>query len=159
VEYAITPSFAVVVQPGYAQRGTGLAVEVDGVKEPVDTADLSLSYLTVPVLARVYSRGGRAFVTAGVEGGYLLSADLEYEGSTESAEAWFTDATVSAVFGVGTRFRAGPAEWLLSLSYVQSIPSLTGDDPGDGEGFFPDRFRGSGLELSGGVLFRLGADR
>jgi hypothetical protein len=159
VEYAFTPSVALSVQPGYAQRGTGLAVEVQDVKEPVDTADLSLSYLTLPVLAKVYSRGGRAFVTAGVEVGYLLSADLEFEGSTESLKEGFTDTTVSAVFGVGTRFRAGPAEWLLSLSYVQGVPSLVGQAPGDGEGFFPDRFRGSGLEFSGGVLFQLGGGR
>jgi hypothetical protein len=159
VEYAITPHVSVGVEPGYASRGTGLALEVPNVKEPVDTADLSLSYLTLPVLAKVYSGGRRAFVTAGLELGYLSEAELELGGGSESLKQSFQDTSVSALFGVGTRFRAGPAEWLLSVNYVQAIVSIVDSAPEDSEGFFPARFRTSGLEFKGGVLFQLGGGR
>ena len=159
VEYALTPSFTLSFEPGFVQRGTGIAVEVPDIKEPVDTADLALGYVTLPVLAKVYSRGGRAFVSAGLELGLLTKAEFELGGSTESLEQGFKDSSVSALFGVGTRFRAGPAEWLLSANYFQSIVSVVGEAPEDAEGFFPTRFRTSGLEFKAGILFAPGGGR
>ena len=159
VEYALTPSVTLSFEPGFVQRGTGIAVEVSDIKEPVDTADLALGYVTLPVLAKVYSRGGRAFVSAGLELGLLTSAELEFGGAKESLEQGIRDSSVSALFGVGTRFRAGPAEWLLSVNYFQSVVSVVGDEPQDNEGFFPSRFRTSGLEFKAGVLFAPGGGR
>lgn len=159
VEYALNPHISLGLEPGFVQRGTGVAMEVSGMDEPVDTADIALAYLTLPLLAKVYSRGHRAFVIAGLEVGYLSSATLEMGGVEEDRKDWFKDSSVSALFGVGTRFRAGPAEWLLSASYFQSIVSIVDEAPENEEGFFPDRFRTSGLEFKGGILFSLGDGR
>ena len=158
LEWKLTDDLALSFQPTWAQKGTRVTVEVRGKQEPVDSMELRLTYLSLPVLVKVATRSGRGFVTAGVDVGYLEAASLTVGDSPgidvlDSLEP--TD--LSALFGVGGTIRRSRPTITLEARYNQSILRvLPPSAPGEVTSGLPDGFRSSGYRLILGVLFPLG---
>jgi hypothetical protein len=149
----LSPSFVLRFEPGIVQKGTAVAFEVQGVEEPVDSLSLSLDYVSLPLLAQVFSPGGRGFVTAGVSLGILSSATLEtVGGQSQGVEDFLADTDTSLMFGVGGLVLRGQPLLSLELRYEQSLTNA----PGTRMESLPEGFRSSGFQLLAGLAWRLG---
>jgi hypothetical protein len=128
------------------------------VEEPVDSADLRLTYVSLPVLAKVSTRGGRAFVTGGFDVGYLNAATFSVGDSQEiDLKDTLETTDVSALFGVGGTIRQGKPVVTFEFRYNQSLLRVLDPSGRDEEtSNLPEGFRSSGFQLILGVLLPLG---
>jgi len=60
------------IQPSLIQKGTGIAYEVSGQKERVDSVQVNTDYLSIPVLVKVFTHSERWFVSSGFEFAWLM---------------------------------------------------------------------------------------
>ena len=158
-ELALTDEVSLMVQPGLAQRGTSLLVEVEGMNEPVDSGSVSLSYISVPVLVRVMAGHRRTYVTGGLDFSFLSSATLTEGSNEEDVKDRLKSSDIAVNFGFGGVIRQGSPAVTLELRYAQSLSNLSGRDASDPEDQLPVRFRSSGFQLLAGVLLPLGGAR
>jgi hypothetical protein len=147
------------IQPMFQQRGTTVAYEVEGEKDPRDSLSVRLDYVSVPVLLKVFSASGRMYATGGFEFGILQSAtlaNLNADVPDEDAKNLFQDVDVALAFGLGGVFPFDRWSLWVEGRYSQSIPNLSrsGEDP-ETKGL-PERFRATGLQLYVGVDLPLG---
>lgn len=158
-EIALTDEVSLMVQPAFAQRGTSLLVEVEGLNEPVDSGSVSLSYISVPVLVRVMAGHRRTFVTGGLDFSFLSSATLQNGTAEDDIKDRLKSSDVAVNFGFGGVLRQGSPAVSLELRYAQSLTNLSNRDGSDPEDQLPVRFRSSGFQLLAGVLLPLGGAR
>jgi len=143
-------------QPMYAVRGTGIAFAVEGEEEPRDSLDVALTYVSVPLLAKVRAAHGRTYVTGGLDVGWLLDATLSGRGPDEDIASVFEDLDVAALFGFGVVFPIGRPQLTLEARYAQSLLDLSaGGETPDGAAL-PERFRVNGFQLLTGLVIPLG---
>lgn len=158
LEWKLTDDVALSFQPAWTQKGTGVTVEVKGIQEPVDSMELRLTYLSLPLLVKVATLSGRGFVTAGVDVGRLDAASLmvgDAPGIDVKDRLESTD--LSALFGVGGTIRKGSPAITLEARYNQSIfRVLPASATGGATSALPEGFRSSGFQMILGVLFPLG---
>jgi hypothetical protein len=159
--YRIGDSFVLRIEPGFIQKGTGVAYDVEDVEEPVDSLSLNLNYISVPVVAQVFTRGGRGFATAGLDVGFLSSATLATEsGSQEEDVKDLLESTdVSWLFGVGGVVVQRGFDLSLELRYSQSLRKVLQESAEGSAEALPDGFRSSGFQLVAGITWQLGGDR
>lgn len=156
-EIRLTEEVNLLIQPTLTNRGASLGVEVEGMQEPVDSGSVSLSYLTVPVLVKVFAGHRRTFVTSGLDFGFLTGATLT-EGSDErDVKDRIEDFDVAVNFGFGGIIYAGKPNVSLELRYSQSLLNLA--NASTIEDALPVRFRSSGFQFLAGVLLPLGGGR
>ncbi len=159
LEIPVAKDVKIVFQPGYRQLKAVIGFEVDGVEEPVDSLDLKLAYVSMPVLLKVITNGGKWFVTSGLDFGFLSSATIgTISGSVESdVKDSLTEFDLAVMFGVGRMFPVGRPKITAELRYSQSLLNLSNQTVGTND--LPVRFRASGLQLVAGVLLPLGGPR
>ncbi len=159
VEIPLTDEVLISVQPAWVQRGTRIAVDVDGEKERRDSLSLGLSYASIPVMLKVETAGGKVFVNSGLDAGFLLDATLsEIEGDgEEDASDLVKDFDVAVNFGVGGQFPIGLPRLTIEARYSQSLTngSDVSVDVGATEPI-ATRFRLSGFQLLAGIWIPLG---
>lgn len=144
------------VQPMYVRRSTALTA-VDSTETSGETSlDLALDYFAVPVLVKFNAAGGRTYVAGGLDIGFLTSARLSGGGLDEDVKGSFHNVDVGALLGFGVVFPIGRPLLTTELRYVQGLVNLAGGDAGDAIRDLPDRFHSGGLQLTAGILFRLG---
>jgi len=146
----------VSVQPMYVRRGTGIAFAIKGEEVPHDSLDVTLSYVSVPLLAKVQAAHGRTYVTGGVDAGILLDATLSGRGPDEDIKAAFKSYDVAAVFGFGVVFPLGAPRLTIEARYSQSLVNLSAGGTGPSGAALPERFRTNGFQLLAGLVLRLG---
>jgi hypothetical protein len=158
LEIPVAKNVAIVFQPGYRQSGANIAFDVPGQEEPVDSLSLRLDYVSLPILLKVITDGGRWYVTSGVDLGWLTSATLStVSGSQETdVKDALNDFDLAVIFGVGRMFPVGRPRITAEIRYSQSLANLAGDSTGQD---LPARFRASGFQLLAGVLLPLGGQR
>jgi len=160
--YSFGSSFVLRVEPGFVQRGTAVSYSLEGVEQPVDSLSLSLDYLSVPIVAQVFTPGGRGFATLGVEVGILSSATLSTRNgsSDEDVKDLLRTSDVSASFGAGGLVRRSQPQVAVELRYVQSLGRVLEDTSGSATpSSLPEGFRSSGLQLTAGLSWTLGGGR
>ncbi len=156
VEIPITDEVHLVFQPGFIQRGASIGVDV-GEPEPVDSLELQLDYLSMPVLIKVISNNRRLYVTSGIDIGYLSSATLTDGSSETDLGPILNDLDLSVIFGVGWMIPIGRPAFTIEMRYNQSLTNL--NDTATTPANLPARFRSSGFQLLAGVLLPLGGGR
>lgn len=158
LELPVATDVLLSVQPTYARRVTGIAFAIRGEEQPRDSLDVTLAYLSMPVLVKVEAAGGRTFVTGGVDVGVLLDATLAGRGPDEDLAPALTSVDLAAQLGVGVTFPVGRPRLTVELRYAQSLLNLAAGGAAAGGGSLPDRFRTNGFALLAGVLLPLGGD-
>ncbi len=115
------------VQPSYVRKGSRIAFDVPGQSERVDSVDVRLDYFVLPVLLKVGTLGGRAYVTGGLEAAWLLEA--RYKTSTDDVDisGEIKARDLVADFGAGYTFPAGRMSIFLEVRYSQSILNAVSD--------------------------------
>lgn len=159
--YRIGSSLVLRLEPGFIQKGAGVAYDVDGIEEPVDSLSLNLDYVSVPIVAQVFTPGGRGFVTFGFDYSTLSSATLSTVGGDreEDVKDLLRSSDVSMLFGAGGLVRRGQPEVALELRYAQSLGKVLEQGSGGPAAGLPDGLRSSGFQFTAGVSWRLGGDR
>jgi len=155
-EFAVARDVFLSFQPMYARRVMDIGFAVKGHDQPRDGLVVTLTYASLPVLAKVQAAHGRTFVTGGVDVGVLLDATLSGRGADEDIKSVFKDVDVAAVFGFGVVFPLGAPRLTLEARYSQSLVNLSAGGTGPSGVALPDRFRTSGFQLMAGLLIRLG---
>jgi len=154
------PSFALRFEPGLVQKGSAVAFDVDGVEDPVDSLSLSLDYVALPLVAQVFTPGGRGFATAGVTVSVLTSAALETAGGVEQdVEDVIEGTDMSLMFGAGGLVLRGQPLLALELRYEQSLSKAFPGSSSGATASLPDGFRSSGLQLLGRLAWTFGGNR
>jgi hypothetical protein len=159
--YRFGSSVVIRIEPGLVHRGTGIAFDVEGLEDPVDSLSLNLDYLSVPVVAQVFTPGGRGFVTTGLDLGFLSSATVSAVNgdAEEDVKDGLESMDLSWMFGVGGLVYRGRPEVSLELRYSQSLLKVFDGGGAGNAGSLPGGLRSSGFQLIAGVSWRLGGDR
>jgi len=133
-------------QPGWIQGGTNLEFE----ESPDLDREISIDYLELPLLVRVYTEAARRvrpYALAGLAVGIPLRAEVGSAGGTEDVLDQLEPADARAKFGLGLRFPAGSGHAFVDLVYTQGLTNLTrnGTDPETPAD--PERYKGTAMTL------------
>lgn len=155
-ELGIARDISLSLQPMYVQRRTEVkAADVaQGSGERV--LELSLDYISVPVLVKFGAAGGRTYIAGGVDIGFLTSARITGQGLDEDAKSSLSNMDLGAVLGFGVIIPVGHPRLTTELRYVQGLVNLAGDESAGPIQSLPDRFHSNGWQLTAGILFPLG---
>jgi hypothetical protein len=160
VEFSVAEDVWISVQPGWVERGTKIAFDVEGQDERQDSLSLGLSYVSIPVLLKIEPGGGKLFVNSGLDVGFLLDATLapvNGDGEDEDVKDSVRDFDVAVKFGVGGQFPIGKPRLTIEARYSQSLLDISEVEVDIGaETLIPARFRSSGFELLAGLWIPLG---
>ena len=159
-EFLLTDDIWLSVQPMILPRGAAIQFKMDDEEDPVKVADLSLSYVAVPVLAKFVTAGGKVYVVSGLNASFLTGANLKgvEEGDEEiDLKDSFKTFDVAVDFGVGGQLPVGSVKIMLEARYEQGL--LNTLEENIVEDALKSRVRSSGLQLLAGVLLPLGGGR
>jgi len=142
------------LQPSLIQKGTGIAYQVPGQKERVDSVQVKSGYLSLPVMLKVFTPGERWYVSSGLELAWLLSAEYETSAATIDIKDDIEKLDLAIHFGAGRIVPVGKNELFFEARYTQSIMNVvSGDD--EELRLRGIRVKNSGLMFVIGFLFRL----
>lgn len=155
-EYALTDDIRLSVQPSYVRRGTGVAFDVGG-EDLRDSLELSLDYLSIPVMARFVSPRGFWFVNGGLDCGFLMGASLSDRtaGGSVDVKNFVNGVDLMMIIGTGVLIKVAPASLSFELRYNQSLLNAGSSDQLAAKAGVPVRFRSAGFQFLAGVLFPL----
>lgn len=154
-EIDLTRNVKLSLQPSWVRKGSKIAFEVEGEDERVDSVDVRIDYFTVPVLVKVMTRGGRFYVSGGLELGFPLSAEHETSSSTTDIEDGLENMDVAADFGVGLHVPVGHPVMYFELRYSQSLRSIFDEEWAEEELHLEPRVKNSGTQFYVGLLYGL----
>lgn len=156
-ELHLTGDVWLSVQPMSLARGTKIALVFEGEPDPVDVLDLSLSYIAVPILAKIVTAGGKVYVISGLNVSFLSSAKLNpIEGNEAEIDVKdsFKNMDLAVDFGVGAQLPIGKPRIMLEARYEQGLLNIS--EAKLDNGALNARLRSSGFQLLVGVLLPLG---
>jgi hypothetical protein len=144
------------IQPSFVRRGTGLAYDV-GEEELRDSAELTLDYFSIPLVARFLTPGGSWFVNGGLDLGFLLGADLKnvVTGSKSDVQSYINNVDLMMLLGVGKNFQLEPVVLSFELRYGQSLLNAGANEQLTKLVGISPRFRSSGFQLLVALVYPL----
>ncbi len=154
-EFRIAKDVMLGLHPMYIQKGatpTLKPVTEDG--DPIEN-DLSLDYISLPVLVKIESGNGVTYVTGGLDLAFLMDANLTTTKGESDVKDLLQDIDLSMVFGFGAKIPLGAPLLTLEFRYAQSLLNVA--DMQVREEGLPVRFRSSGFQLLAGLILPLGA--
>ena len=157
-EFELSDDILLCFQPGYSQNGTIVAVEKKDIKDPVDSLNLSLDYLSVPVLVKVLTMSGRTYFSGGLEFGYLVDAEAITIGGSEVVTPIpdaFQNFNVSMIFGFGIIFPLSTSKVTIEIRYNQGLSNLAKSEDQLENASIPVRIRSNMIQLQAGWHFGL----
>lgn len=155
-DFSLGDDIRLSLQPGYTRVGTGVAI-TSALQEPRDTLDVSMEYVTLPVLARVIARNGVTYFTGGLQAAMMIKAESSPAsgGPAKDISSALADVDVAVVFGIGAQIPLSTSLATIELRYSQSLLNAGKTDAAAELFQMPARFRLSGFQLLAGVLFSL----
>ena len=154
-EFRIAKDVLLGLHPMYIQKGatpTLKPITDDG--DPIEN-DLSMDYISLPILVKIESGNGVTYVTGGLDLGFLMDASLTTTRGESDVKHLLQDIDLSMVFGFGGKISLGAPLLTLEFRYAQSLLNVA--DMQVGEEDLPVRFRSSGFQLLAGLILPLGA--
>jgi hypothetical protein len=154
-EFRIAKDVMLGLHPMYIQKGatpTIKPVTEDG--DPIEN-DLSMDYVSLPVLVKIESGNGVTYVTGGLDLAFLMDASLTTSQGESDVQDLLQDIDLSMVFGFGAKIPLGAPLLTLEFRYAQSLLNVA--DMAVGQQDLPVRFRSSGFQLLAGLILPLGA--
>jgi len=157
IEMKLTEDVRFGFQPMYLQRGSKLAYKIPDVREPKDSLNFKINYVTVPFMFKVYADNQKTYLISGFDVGIPLSASIEQLDGSEKQDVMdrlkSMDLVVSIGFGV--RIPVNQFNWAIELRYLQGILNL--NDTTDAEGSPLDfTIRSSGIQIFSSFSLPLG---
>lgn len=153
VDVKLLPVVALSFQPSFIQKGSKIAYEVRGQDELVDSVDVRLNYLSLPVMAKVFTRNERWYVSSGLEFGYLLDGQLKTSDQETEIDSLLNDIDLAVNLGVGVLVKMKRPKVFIELRYSQSVTDVIKSNVTLDEMPLAARIKNSGLFLLGGIYF------
>jgi hypothetical protein len=160
-EYRFSNDIGISIQPMYTQKGVNIAYGTFTGGVPQDSISITINFLSVPLLLKVYALNEVIYVSGGFDIAYKLDASLKYiEANTEEdITDSFKDFSVMAVLGVGAQFRLGSNFHIfVDGRYAQSISDIGNSNPDDPEEY-NSSFRMASFQLFVGLTYSLGGGK
>jgi len=142
------------IQPSIIQKGTGVAYEVKGEKERVDSVSVNTDYFSIPVLVKVFTGSERWFLSSGLEFAWLLDAQHVTSSAETDVKNNLENFDMAIHFGVGWVKPVGRHEFFIEGRYTQSMLNVVSDSDPESE-LYGLRVKNSGLLVYIGFLFQL----
>ena len=160
IEMKLTEDVRFGFQPMYLQRGSKLAYMIPDVREPKDSLNFKINYVTVPFMFKVYADNQKTYLISGFDVGIPLSASIEQLDGSEKQDVMdrlkSMDLVVSIGFGV--RIPVNQFNWAIELRYLQGIHNL--NNTTDAEGSPLDfAIRSSGIQIFSSFSLPLGKNQ
>lgn len=153
-EFRIAKDVMLGLHPMYIQKGaTPTIAPVTEGGDPIEN-DLSMDYVSLPVLVKIESGNGVTYVTGGLDLAFLMDASLTTSRGENDIKDLLQDIDLSMVFGFGAKIPLGAPLLTLEFRYAQSLLNVA--DMQVGEQDLPVRFRSSGFQLLAGLILPLG---
>lgn len=155
-EIAVGDQLHLSLQPSFVQRKTGLTIvpSVSGASPRLLT--LAFDYVSVPVVLKIATAGGRAYVAGGGAVDFMTAATLSESGADKDVMSSFNHTGFGAVIGFGVVFPARGTRLGLEVRFVQGLVNLAKGTVAEKSGALAPRLHSNGLELIVGDLFSLG---
>jgi len=151
----IGEGLALILQPQYVGRGSGVAYAVKGEDEPRDSLTLSMAYISIPFGLSVTSASGRFFVTSLLDYSRIVSADFDDGSGAVDIQELLPESDFGVSLGVGTRIDVGHPILEVELRYSRGLRNLAGGGVALPEAF-PPRLRVTGVRVIAGLQFVVG---
>ena len=146
VETEIEDGIKLVLQPNYTLSQTKIAYDI-GEKDPKDSMNVKMTFIRIPLLAKIEAFNGVTYFISGLDFGFLQSATIQDE-NRNSEEKTITDNFESfdfaAMFGAGVKFPINRFQIALEMRYEQSLKNLNKDQNFSS---LPERFSLSGFQF------------
>ncbi len=153
--YRFNEDISLTLQPMYSQRGSNIDVGEDTFRDSLQTYEVPIDYLVIPLFIRVDSDNGVTYFISGLEFGLPLSAELTHEGTSKDISELLNTIDILASIGMGLRFSIGKPDLLVEFRYYQGLVDLNSDSGNeDGKVIFED-LKSSGFQLMVGLEWKL----
>ncbi len=154
-EVDLGPNVKLSLQPSLVRKGTRIAYEVKGQEERVDSVDIRIDYITLPVLLKVMTGGGRFYISGGLEIGFPIQAEHETSSAKTNIKEGLTDLDLAADFGIGFHVPLGRPVMFFELRYTQSLRNIIDENWADENLNLEPRVKNSGTQFYVGLLYGL----
>jgi hypothetical protein len=147
-------------QPMYLQRGTKIAYNIPDVRDPKDSLNFKINYVTIPFMFKVYADNQKTYLISGFDIGIPLSASIEQLDGSDKQDVLDRLKSVDVVvsIGFGVRIPVNQFNWAIELRYLQGIMNL--NDTTDAETAPLDfAIRSTGIQLFTSISLPLGKDK
>jgi hypothetical protein len=126
IEMKLTEDVRFGFQPMYLQRGTKLAYKIPDVREPKDSLNFKINYVTIPFMFKVYADNQKTYLISGFDIGIPLSASIEQLDGSDKQDVLDRLKSVDVVvsIGFGVRIPVKQFNWAIELRYLQGIMNL-----------------------------------
>ena len=160
IETQLTNDVRIGLQPQYLQRGSKIAYKVRGERDPVDSLNFKIDYVTIPVMFKVYASNKRTYLISGLDVGIPVNATIVDLNGSEKLDVLDRLKTVDigVNIGFGVRFPLNQFHLACELRYIQGLFNLNDPLPEEGS---PVNFaiRSTGLQLFGSISLPFGKQR
>ncbi|NOX18385.1 MAG: PorT family protein [Chlorobi bacterium] len=156
IDYKITDEVTISLQPMFLPKGTTLSYDLPSYKEQRDSAIAKFDYFTVPLMIKVKATKV-VYVTAGLDFGYLQSANIKQVNSGEinNVKEYVKSVDISANFGVGLTFEVSAFNLFVEGRYSQGLNNASAFPEGSNTDI-PLEFKNTGMQILFGVLYNFG---
>jgi hypothetical protein len=154
IEIDVYDGVRLSIQPSLIQKGTGIAYEVKGEKERVDSVSVDNDYFSLPVMMKIFTPKERWFVSSGLELAWLLNAKHITSSAETDVMDVFDEFDLAIHFGIGWTRPVGRHELFIEGRYTQSIRNVVSEDDPESE-LYGLRLKNSGILFMVGFLFQL----
>lgn len=146
---------SVLLQPMYSHKTSTIQFDVNYQYDPIDSMDLFIDYVEIPLNVKVTANNKIAYVTAGLTFSIPLSATIINNtlGSETDIKEFFESFSVSANFGVGVQFKIGKPYLFFELRYSQGLTNLSKST--NEEYRIIQKLKSNSMQLYTGILFTL----
>ncbi len=154
-EVDLSPNVKLSLQPSLVRKGTRIAYEVKDQEERVDSVDIRIDYVTVPVLVKVMTGGGRFYISGGLEIGFPIQAEHETSSGMTNIKDGLAKTDLAADFGIGLHVPLGRPVMFFELRYTQSLRNIIDENWADENLRLEPRVKNSGTQVYVGLLYGL----
>lgn len=146
---------SILLQPMYSHKTSTIQYDVNYQYEPIDSMNLFIDYVEIPLNVKVTANNKIAYVTAGLTFSIPLSATIINNtlGSETDINEFFETFSVSANFGVGVQFKIGKPYLFFELRYSQGLTNLSKST--NEEYRIIQKLKSNSMQLYTGILFTL----
>jgi hypothetical protein len=145
------------LQPAFSSHK--LTLQYEGfLAEAHDSLQWDIRQASLALLARVMMPGDAIFFTGGVQGSYLLSADVTdlVAGGERDISGSIAKLDVAVLAGIGGEIEFDPVVLLLELRYTHGLVNMGQGADASSQTGMPARFRLTSLEFLAGIAVQLG---
>ncbi len=152
IDFKINDEILLSFQPGYGTAGAKLALKDNTGEKYIDSIDITLNYLILPVMINIISNNQRFYFNSGIEIGLLTKASAYNGAETVDLQLEVNEINVTANFGLTYLIPIGKPFLFLDLRYSQGLINIS--NSGNNSSFVP-RIKTSGLKFRTGIQIPL----